>query len=920
MSEGTSPVRALGSILGERWRELTLLGILLSSLFAMVALMGYAPDDPTWLHPNTGRVTNPCGPLGALLADLLFQTFGIGAWATFGVMVTSVLALAGRHVVKPVLAVNLAAIEVSGLGLLHLVLGAEGAYPWGGRIGQSLADGLVAVVGAVGAALALCGVLLSAITLVANIRWGAVARRVVEYAEDRWPIVRGWLSSGATATAGTTRAGANLGWSAVRGVAGGGIHHSRSVAQRVIASFRGGEEEVVEEALDRGLESLDVDPDLFVPSESIATAHSMPLVAEVQWEPTMAGEASDVRSMFTDVAPRNVQDRTSSAVSVVSGPASSALPEPLSEKTQPGQITDDGTPFSIPEGPEHTALSAAIEGPQTNGVTLTPPPIAREVAPLVEKAPLQAASQAQPRRVPGQKRELGVGVAEALEQKVVADDGGAVGKMGGWKDFKPPKLSLLDIVPEQKAHFDGDELRNLATQVEDCLGSFKITGEVVNVRVGPVVTIFEYLPDPGMKVSRIAGLSDDLAMRLCVTSVRIVAPIPGKGVVGIEIPSKQRLNIYFRELLASDTFRKTDYELPVALGKDVEGKPIISNLVKMPHLLVAGTTGAGKSVGVNGMLMSLLYTLNPEDLRLLLIDPKQLEFKMYDDIPHLLHPVVTDPKKAAAALDWAVREMEDRYSRLAAWNVRNIIPFNEKVDREAKNWTVEKARKYAPKDWDESKPLPGPEKMPFIVIVIDELADLMMVARKEIEVSIARIAQKARACGIHLILATQRPSADVVTGLIKSNMPTRIAFKLKSALDSRVILDENGAERLLGRGDMLHSPNGGLVERVHGAFVSDDEVERVCDYLRSQAKPQYIDAVTAEPVGSNEDVEADRDALFNDAAEIVVGAGKASTSMIQRHLKIGYNRAARIVDQLEAAGVIGPADGARPREVLVSSL
>jgi hypothetical protein len=904
--EGSSPRRGLGARIGERWREIALLGLFLTSLFSLVALMGYAPDDPTWLHPNTGKVTNPCGPLGALLADVLLQTFGIGAVATFGVMVTSVLALAGRSVVRPVLAVNLAALGASVLGLIHLALGGEGAYPWGGRVGQSLAEGLVAVVGTVGATLVLVGVALVAVTIVGNIRWGAVAGRLVTFAEQRWPTVRGWLSSGASATADGTRAGAAYGWQATRSAAHGGLGTGRAVLQRIVASFRGAEDpDVGLEPVEPG--PLEVDPDIFVPSDSIATAHSMPLVAEVQWEPTVAGEGSDVRSMFTDVPPRNVQDRTSSVGSVVSGAGSSAVPEPLADQTQPGQITaDDGTPFSIPEGPDHTALSAPVDGPQTNGVTLTPPPMER-----VGAGPRRSTRSG--------KRELGIGVAEALERQAAPDDGGSVGRSRGWDDFKPPKLSLLDIVPEQRAHFDGDELRELAEQVESTLASFKITGEVTNVRVGPVVTIFEYLPDAGIKVSRIAGLSDDLAMSLCATSVRIVAPIPGKGVVGIEIPSPQRLNIYFREMLASDTFRKTKYELPVALGKDVEGNPIISNLVKMPHLLVAGTTGAGKSVGVNGMLMSLLYTLNPEDLRLLLIDPKQLEFKMYDDIPHLLHPVVTDPKKAAAALDWAVREMEDRYARLAAWNVRNIIPFNEKVEREAKNWTQEKARKYAPKGWDESKPLPGPEKMPFIVIVIDELADLMMVARKEIETSIARIAQKARACGIHLILATQRPSADVVTGLIKSNMPTRIAFKLKSALDSRVILDENGAERLLGRGDMLHSPNGGLVERVHGAFVSDEEVERVCDYLREQAKPQYIDAVTAEAV-EKEDNEADRDPLFMDAAEVVIGAGKASTSMVQRHLKIGYNRAARIIDQLEAAGFIGPADGARPREVLVSSV
>ena len=905
MADQQSFMKGMSSLVGERWRELLLLVVLLGSLFAMVALLGYAPEDPTWLHPNTGRVTNPCGPLGALIADGLFQALGIGAWAAFGSMVASVLALAGRRVFRPFLFLNLAGLYGAGLGLLHLAFGGEGAYPMGGRLGQSLAESLVAVVGSVGAVLVLGGAALVAVTLIGNIRWSAVARRMVDFLEARWPAVRDVLHAGARRTGDTTRAGASASWSAFRGAAGGGVASTRGMAERILASFRSGEDDGYESVID-GLEDIDADPDLFVPSDSIATAHSMPIVAEVQWEPTQAGGGEGIRDMFTDVAPRNVQERSSVGGSVFTGVASSASPEPLSERTQPGQVTGDSTPWdAIPEGPEHTALSAVqVAGPPTNGVTLTPPPVEREAAPTGR----------------GKRREPGVAVAEGLNRKVVADDGGEVRKSKrGFADFRLPKLSLLDIVPEQKAHFDGEKLRELAQTVEDTLASFKVTGEVVNIRVGPVVTIFEYLPDAGIKVSKIAGLSDDLAMSLCATSVRIVAPIPGKGVVGIEIPSPKRLNIYFREMLASDEFRNTKDLLPVSLGKDVEGNVVIANLQKMPHVLVAGTTGAGKSVGVNGMLMSMLYTLSPDDLRLLLIDPKQLEFKMYDDVPHLLHPVVTDPKKAAAALDWCVREMEDRYARLAAWNVRNIVPFNEKVEKESKNWTQEKARKYAPKGWKEGDPLPGPEKMPFIVIVIDELADLMMVAKKEIETSIARIAQKARACGIHLILATQRPSADVVTGLIKSNMPTRIAFKLKSGLDSRVILDENGAERLLGRGDMLYSPNGGSMGlvRVHGAFVSDEEVERVCDYLREQAKPQYIDDVTADPAALAQDDEADRDPLFDDAAEVCIGAGKASTSMVQRHLKIGYNRAARIIDQLEAAGIVGPADGARPREVLV---
>ena len=331
-------------------------------------------------------------------------------------------------------------------------------------------------------------------------------------------------------------------------------------------------------------------------------------------------------------------------------------------------------------------------------------------------------------------------------------------------------------------------------------------GEVVAIRPGPVITTFEYLPAPGVKVSKIAGLQDDIAMALKALRVRIIAPIPGKGVVGIEIPNDTRQTVWIRDMLASEAFRSEKGALPMALGKSVDGKPRVADLAKMPHLLVGGTTGSGKSVGVNSMLLSLIYTRTPEELRMILVDPKMLEFEMYRDIPHLLHPVVTDPKLASAALKWACTEMDHRYKMLSQWKVRNIANYNAKLEREMEDWTPAKARKYAPADWPENEPPPPPKRMPYLVIVIDELADLMMVAGKDVEESIIRIAQKARAAGIHLIVATQRPSVNVITGLIKANMPSRIAFQVRTKIDGRTILDQNGAEALLGKGDMLFLP------------------------------------------------------------------------------------------------------------------
>ncbi|PLX99833.1 MAG: cell division protein FtsK [Desulfuromonas sp.] len=504
--------------------------------------------------------------------------------------------------------------------------------------------------------------------------------------------------------------------------------------------------------------------------------------------------------------------------------------------------------------------------------------------------------------------------------------------------YHMPQLSLLDHEGGEPAPIDKDALTMNARILEKKLKDFGVEGEVVEVKPGPVVTMYEFLPAPGVKVSKIAGLSDDLTMALSALSIRIVAPIPGRGVVGIEIPNKDRETVYLKDIFQSSEFQNSRSRLPMALGKDIFGHTIVSDLVKMPHLLVAGATGSGKSVSVNTMILSLLYRSSPEDVRLIMIDPKMLELSIYEGIPHLLLPVVTNPKKAALALAWAVREMERRYKLMADKGVRNIDGYNKKLVKEEKEAAAGRKSKEDPQvkqdDFLEEE-LPEIEiaedeelehgHLPQLVIIVDELADLMMVAGRDIEESVARLAQMARAAGIHLILATQRPSVDVITGLIKANFPTRISFKVFSRTDSRTILDSMGAESLLGMGDMLYLPPGtGALQRVHGAFVSEVEVQRVVDFLGKQGQPEYDKTILETPAsgeGGPGGFEEEEDEKWDEALALVANKQQASISMIQRHLRIGYNRAARMIEKMEQEGIIGPSDGtSRPREVFLNKI
>ncbi|EJT03214.1 DNA translocase FtsK [Rhizobium sp. CCGE 510] len=499
--------------------------------------------------------------------------------------------------------------------------------------------------------------------------------------------------------------------------------------------------------------------------------------------------------------------------------------------------------------------------------------------------------------------------------------------------YEFPPRALLQEPPERFGEIMSQEtLEQNAGLLESVLEDFGIKGEIIHVRPGPVVTLYEFEPAPGVKSSRVIGLADDIARSMSALSAR-VAVVPGRNVIGIELPNVTRETVYFREMIESQDFEKSGYKLALGLGKTIGGEPVIAELAKMPHLLVAGTTGSGKSVAINTMILSLLYRLTPEQCRLIMVDPKMLELSVYDGIPHLLTPVVTDPKKAVMAMKWAVREMEERYRKMSRLGVRNIDGYNERVAQARdKGETIHVMVQVG---FDKGTGVPIEESqaldltpMPYIVVIVDEMADLMMVAGKEIEGAIQRLAQMARAAGIHLIMATQRPSVDVITGTIKANFPTRISFQVTSKIDSRTILGEQGAEQLLGQGDMLHMQGGGRISRVHGPFVSDVEVEKVVAHLKTQGRPEYLDTVTADEEDETEEEEAgavfdksamaseDGNELYEQAVKVVMRDKKCSTSYIQRRLGIGYNRAASLVERMEKEGLVGPANHVGKREIV----
>lgn len=938
---------------------------MLLCIYVSLSLVSFDKNDPSFAYSGGQPVQNFGGPVGAWLSDLLFQVFGYGSWSVLFIGGYLAMKLAGRPTGDPRRHIGWAAVFWVSLCFIALIwpFSAEQAYAAGGLIGEGSVEAMRSVVGPAGTWLIVFGCAIAVSPVLMDVNLEGMANRGLSGIEQAGPHLQG---------------ASNRAVSGISGVAGRASATLSSVMHSLTERFRRpalpsyadadeldyGDYEEVEhpsepdsippssagmvEPTERSPSAFFDEPsELFAEDAEARTQVGQRELVEVEWETT---NATPRASLGTSSLPVRAPIPVTTASGGLQGavPAMRSNPAPVhavlyDDAPVPFQHTyeerfDDLPPrrqrssLETPPAPVPMASPAAEEAPSALPVVnelpipAVPPALPAEDAP--EPVPVPASAElpesAPPPVTPRRKvarKDFRLEVDdEALVSGGEGDDGLAVVQVDRYADFELPHLGLLDTHERSVAQFDEVALQALANTLEQKLADFGVKGEVTAIRPGPVITTFEYLPAPGIKLSKISGLSDDIAMALKALRVRIVAPIPGKGVVGIEIPNNQRQLIWIRDILANEAFRRSKGALPMVLGKTVDGRPQVTDLAKMPHLLVGGTTGSGKSVGVNAMLMSLLFTRTPEELRLILIDPKTIEFELYRDIPHLLHPVVTDPRLASAALKWACAEMDERYRLLARWKTRNIESFNRKVEKERQNWTPAKARRYYGSDLSADELPPPPQKMPFIVVVIDELADLMMIAAKDVEESIIRIAQKARAAGIHLIVATQRPSVNVITGLIKANMPSRIAFQIRTKVDSRTILDQNGAENLLGKGDMLFLPPGvAALERCHGAFVSDEEVRSVNDFLREQGEPEYEADLRTEDDDTGSVSEEEYDDLYDLAVAFVCREGKASTSMVQREFKIGYNRAARMIDIMEREGVVGPADGARPRKILVNT-
>jgi S-DNA-T family DNA segregation ATPase FtsK/SpoIIIE len=849
MATTQTETRAAKTAAPKNTRRNEIIAIMLLALGVVLALclVSYNPNDPSWNAAGRTATRNWIGPFGANIAATLFQFVGLAAY----LLPLLLLAAAWRRFRTRRIRAPLSRV----IGLVVLVLGAaaladlfiaqslaDKSFQPGGAIGKLLSDALVSGLGKVGAAISLSALAATGLLLATNFSFIRAAAWMGGAFGDRFSFFRNLPER--------YRA-----WSVAR----------REKAQARINMRRAAREE--------RLASREVDSQMKEKTaaervaEFMKESEGMSATAAIK----RAGALSDSAAQPTITAPEGAK--------AVAASASSSAPIT-------GSIAGQGVAVVTPPMPAPSTRRPASK-PLTASRDTAEADEAAEIEEMVKTAEVVRTEFAEEKAAPAQPKQSRRAAAVPLG------------------DYNLPEVDFLNASPPRLESAD-EEFLSVATLLAEKCKEFNVTGKIEHIRPGPVVTTYEFKPDPGVKYSRVTGLVDDLCLALKAESIRIDR-VPGKAHVGIEVPSPHRETIHLREVVESRVFSESTSKLTIALGKTIDGFSYVADLARMPHLLIAGATGAGKSVGVNSLIVSILYKARPDEVKFILIDPKRLELGLYEDIPHLATPIITDPKRAAISLKWAVAEMERRYKELAGWGVRNIDGFNAEV-----------LRRNLVKDYDETTNEPH-KTLPYIVIIIDELADLMMVSGHEVEESITRLAQMARAVGIHLVLATQRPSVDVITGLIKANFPSRISFRVSSKVDSRTIIDANGAEQLLGRGDMLFLPPGtSRLIRVHGAYVDEAEIGRIVSHIKAQGAPAYDESITQseEEAMGLDGAGGERDELFEDALRICVEMKRASTSVLQRRLRVGYGRAAAILDMMEREGFIGQADGARPRPIL----
>lgn len=886
--KGSSP---RGNAAGRKLRnEIIGVSLIAFGVALTLALVSFDKQDPSWLSSvSRSKTSNLIGPVGANLAGFLYSTFGyVALFVPVALLVLAYWRLRESRMKLSWLKLGgLLLLFVSLIGLLAVMdAGRPEAFHLGGWIGHILVYGdgrgnygLANLLGVAGATIALLLAFVSGLLMATPLSVVGIAGLVMNLSERERRAglmvtlserFRAWWQEWQAARAERKAAReheeeqANLREAAERAGRKAG-----SKNQEVIngaAGVMGGDRQAAEaetKANDVGTTEPAVAPTI---SKSEATAVS-----------------ADGKSSASQPAKLPATAESKSELSAVARAASLAPKSPAGATPATRQTPPKSAPLSDEDVVEDT-LDDTFDDEPGGGQRSVEEMLATASVKRVELTEEQARAESKPG-------------AKTLVKNVSRT---AV-------EYKLPSPDML-TPPAPRSEVADEELLERAQQLAEKCKEFNVSGQVKQISPGPVVTTFEFKPDPGVKYSRVTSLVDDLCLGLKAESIRIDR-IPGKSTVGIEVPNVKRETIRLREVIESKKFTESESKLTLALGKTIDGTNFVADLARMPHLLIAGATGAGKSVALNSILVSLLYKATPDEVKLILIDPKRLELGLYADIPHLLTPIVVDPKRASYALKWAVGEMENRYKHLAAFGVRNISQYNNEVCAAVDRNLAE--------DSDE---LPKP--LPYIVVIIDELADLMMVSARDVEESITRLAQMARAVGIHLVLATQRPSVDVITGLIKANFPSRISFRVSSKVDSRTIIDTNGAEGLLGQGDMLFlGPGTSRLVRVHGAFVDEKEVKRICDHARAQSRPAYDDKVvmSEKEIEGEEMGEMRKDEKYDEAVRIVIGMGRASTSVLQRRLRIGYGRAASIIDMMHREGIVGPEDGSKPRAVLVKS-